>query len=697
MPKAMIGALRVDLGLNSAAFEKGLTRSERRMARFGKRMEKVGKKLRKVGANMTKFITLPAAGAATAFGVAADKIAHDARDIANSAKLAGVSFEEFQKQAFAAKSVGIETEKLADIYKDMRDRVGDFVQTGGGPLKDFFENIAPKVGVTAEQFKNLSGPEALQLFQTSLEKAGLSANEMTFFMEGVASESTALLPLLKENGKAMKEIGEGANVISDEEAKSLDRYVKAQQKLEQSMQKLIVAVVDSGILDVITKLVEKFSEFTSNLADTNPGLLKAGVAFAGLAAALGPVIFIFGSIMTSWRGVVSGLKAIRVAALLLVGNPAIAAFALVVTGIYLAWKNWDEIGPILEKLYNDAKKYLLDKLGAVFNWVRDKIKAVSDAFNDMYVAVVGNSYVPDMVDGIRDEMKRLDAVMVKPAKKSAEEVKEAMRDMAMEVRGLLDELFPEVAAAAEMQRQVELIRQKVSPELQGEAVRRLYSGARSNTLAFAPEDFGEASGIQEAIEAQLAQARLDQLGAAVAVPEIQAAMEKQVEALKKQANQTEKYTGQISDSFENMATSAITQMDRLVAAIKGGSFFDIVGGLLGIGANLGSLGLFGQDVQKALNSGGSIFGGFRADGGPVMSGKSYIVGERGPELFTPRNSGSITPNHALGGGANVTVTPSPYFDVAVDQRISNAAPSIAAAGSASAISRIQKLQNRSYS
>jgi len=46
---------------------------------------------------------------------------------------------------------------------------------------------------------------------------------------------------------------------------------------------------------------------------------------------------------------------------------------------------------------------------------------------------------------------------------------------------------------------------------------------------------------------------------------------------------------------------------------------------------------------------GSIFGGGKALGGPVMGGTSYMVGERGPELFTPGASGIITPNHALGG------------------------------------------------
>lgn len=44
-----------------------------------------------------------------------------------------------------------------------------------------------------------------------------------------------------------------------------------------------------------------------------------------------------------------------------------------------------------------------------------------------------------------------------------------------------------------------------------------------------------------------------------------------------------------------------------------------------------------------------------AAGGPVAGGKSYIVGERGPELFTPKGSGMITPNNQLGGSSNVVV------------------------------------------
>jgi phage-related minor tail protein len=48
--------------------------------------------------------------------------------------------------------------------------------------------------------------------------------------------------------------------------------------------------------------------------------------------------------------------------------------------------------------------------------------------------------------------------------------------------------------------------------------------------------------------------------------------------------------------------------------------------------------------------------GARAVGGPVAPGGSYLVGEQGPELFTPSGAGSITPNGALGAGRGASVT-----------------------------------------
>lgn len=59
----------------------------------------------------------------------------------------------------------------------------------------------------------------------------------------------------------------------------------------------------------------------------------------------------------------------------------------------------------------------------------------------------------------------------------------------------------------------------------------------------------------------------------------------------------------------------------------------------------------GSGIISAI-AGAFGFGGFRANGGPVSAGRSYVVGERGPEWFVPNQSGSIVPG---GGGAGVTI------------------------------------------
>jgi hypothetical protein len=64
----------------------------------------------------------------------------------------------------------------------------------------------------------------------------------------------------------------------------------------------------------------------------------------------------------------------------------------------------------------------------------------------------------------------------------------------------------------------------------------------------------------------------------------------------------------------------------------------------------------GKAVSGIASGIGSVFGGGRALGGPVSGGTSYLVGERGPELFTPSSSGKIIPNNAMGGNTvNITV------------------------------------------
>ena len=91
-------------------------------------------------------------------------------------------------------------------------------------------------------------------------------------------------------------------------------------------------------------------------------------------------------------------------------------------------------------------------------------------------------------------------------------------------------------------------------------------------------------------------------------------------------------------------------------ALKFGVTIDMRGTMEEMGFDyLGSM----KDVAAAkkagktvVNVGGSYYGS-RAEGGYVTGGTPYMVGERGPEMFVPNQSGNIVPNNKMGGGINI--------------------------------------------
>lgn len=193
---------------------------------------------------------------------AANQYAETAREIENQSRLANANTTEFQRMAAGAKEFGIEQDKLSDILKDTNDRIGDFVQTGGGPMADFFENIGPKVGVTAESFRNLSGPQALQLYVDSLERANVSQQDMTFYMEAMASDSTALVPLLRNGGEALRQMGDDAEqsgaLLSESGIKAAAAYRKSVLVLTNMVKGIRNTFMD-GLVPVVAETAETFA------------------------------------------------------------------------------------------------------------------------------------------------------------------------------------------------------------------------------------------------------------------------------------------------------------------------------------------------------------------------------------------------------------------------------------------------------
>lgn len=162
--------------------------------------------------------------------------------------------------------------------------------------------------------------------------------------------------------------------------------------------------------------------------------------------------------------------------------------------------------------------------------------------------------------------------------------------------------------------------------------------------------FAETAEEIEAIDRALAVANEQLLTASNVIPGLQ-------DTFTSLKENVDGFADSAGDAFGEVVTGSKSAKDALSDLLKsfasqlaGDAFSSglksILGGVLG-GAGGSSGGGFGSLLGSI---GSSIFGGFRAEGGGVDTGKTYVVGEKGPELFTPGQSGFITPNHALTGG-----------------------------------------------
>lgn len=114
----------------------------------------------------------------------------------------------------------------------------------------------------------------------------------------------------------------------------------------------------------------------------------------------------------------------------------------------------------------------------------------------------------------------------------------------------------------------------------------------------------------------------------------------------------------LDGNFDDIGSSFVKMIKRMAAEALAA---DLARSMFGDYAKTGKAGGW---MGTAMTAVGAFFGGGKAAGGPVESGKSYLVGERGPEYFTPSMSGNITPN---GAGGGVTIHQTNNFSSNVDR------------------------------
>lgn len=270
-----------DLQRSLADAQRRLDEFERQNQNAGSSMANGIAKARDSINNSMGVISGAMAAATAAATLLANSAADSAMEINKYAAAAGMSAQEFQFFAAGANAVGLEVQDFGDILKDVVDRMGDFSTTEGGELVDFFETIAPKVGVTAKQFRNLSGMEGLQLFVDTLQKAKVPQDQFVFLMESMAEGAMHLTPLLKDGGAGFKLFGEAAQkagaLMSDEFLDKAAEMKTSMWLLEQSL-KGARNQMSEEMLPTIRDLAAQFTD----VSDGQSAASKTGVIFSGI-------------------------------------------------------------------------------------------------------------------------------------------------------------------------------------------------------------------------------------------------------------------------------------------------------------------------------------------------------------------------------------------------------------------------------
>lgn len=639
MANAVIGALRVNLGIDTAQFREGLKSAQGSADKFAAVLK-------------TTFIGVATAAAGALAGLAAtvNALAADMDSLKKSADLSGIGVEDFQKWAFAAQSVQIENEKLSDIFKDVNDKLGDFAQTGGGAMKDFFENIAPKVGLTADAFKNLSGPDALQAYYNALEKAGVSQADMTFYMEAIASDATALIPLLRNGGKAFEELGAKAAIISEEKAASLRGYNDAMRNLAQSVKAVGIAFISVGFVDMLTAVINQFAEWTRAMAGVVQYLPTvaeyASVAGGALALAFSPAILSAIGSLTIAIG--TGLVgAVRLLTAAIAANPLGALAVGITVAVTAIYHFRDEIqkaiGVDVVGIVKDAANYVINSFHAAF----EDIRFIWNNFPDIIgAAAIGAANA--VIRATNSMVTSAGAIIEKYINKVSGWLNSLDELVgATPILGKVDFSsgigIDEIANpyAESLAKSNEAHRANIESILSRDTIGAIGEAFRASTPAVT--DFTNALGGVST--------KLDEIGGGGGgkggKDGGKGKIEKVKDNLKSAGSEMKRFTDGLANSMTNI-------FEGLIDGSK--SVKEVIADLL---KQLGSMMLnnaFKALLSGGLGGGGGFLGGlaglfgFRANGGPVSANSPYIVGERGPELMVPSTSGTVIKNSDLMAG-----------------------------------------------
>lgn len=368
-----------------------LNKADKKTKESAKAIENLGKKAGEMG----KAVVIGAGVAVTALFGMATNAANVAGDIDDAAQRVGVSAEEYQKWAYAAKLSGLEQEKLEAIMKKQQTVFAD-ASTGVKAASETYKKLGIDIkGMTAGDAFNA----AILALSDMKDETQRNAIANDLFGKSYAD----LAPLLNTGSNGINKLKQDAIdlgvVMSNDSVEAGAKFGDTLDTLKKSFG-TVVAEIGIQVMpifqkfadwiirnmpeikriaeDVFNRISDSIEWVTDNLNWILPvlaGVLAGFVAFQ-IISTISSLFTLFTTITAGASGAMAIFNAVMLANP--IGLVAIAIAALV-AGIVLLWTNWDKVSQFFTSTFDKIKKGFEDFVNGIIdgmNWIIGKANEV---------------------------------------------------------------------------------------------------------------------------------------------------------------------------------------------------------------------------------------------------------------------------------------------------------------------------------
>lgn len=422
-------------------------------------MQRVGGQMQNIGRRMSVALTVPLA----AVGAASVKMASDAEEAANKfdVVMGSAAGRVRQQLQDLTRTIPLTTSQLESMSAGIQDLLVPMgiVRERAADMSANMVQLAGDLG----SFNNVDPSRVLEAMKSALAGASEPMRRYGVDTRVARLESIALRDGLIEAGEQLNQTAmaqavmtaiteDSADAMGDA-ARTVDSTANMMRFLSRDVRQL-GENIGATLIPAVRPLLGLLIDVTGALSSMSPAMQKITVAVAALAAAAGPLLLAVGTLVKALPVLKVGFAALTGP----IGLSVAAVASLTAAGVALV-DNWDVISYEVGRMVDGIWDALVTRFNAIVDSVKGKIDDVTGWFKGMYEKVVGGSYVPDMIDGIRGEFLRLDEVMVRPAEEATGKVNEsfaqmeqytsrALRTISSNVDGLLGSLADLGAAFA---------------------------------------------------------------------------------------------------------------------------------------------------------------------------------------------------------------------------------------------------------